>query len=454
MTPAHLRKLDEALSAYLEEMVAGMGRLERRRAMEAYVTGLLLDGERKSIEPMASRLVEDVREVEAMRQRLQQCVSQGTWSDEGLRERLARKLEAQVPELEALVVDDTGFPKKGQHSVGVARQYSGTLGRTDNCQVAVSLHLAGPRGSGCIGMRLYLPEDWVKDAARRKAAGVPEAVGLARKWELALEQLDDALKWGVRRHVVLADAGYGNCREFREGLTARGLPYLVGVPGQHKVWPPGATPHRPVKKAGEYGRPRTRFVDDSGVQPWTIEELARQLPEEEYRRVSWREGSRGLQSSTFAAVRIQPAEGHVVRKEPGAPEWLLCEWSSGEAAPTKYYLSSLPADTPLKRLVTLAKLRWRVERDYQEMKGEVGLDHFEGRTWRGFHHHATLCMVAHGFLALRRALFPPEQDAVDAASGAPSASAPAVAPHRPLPALPAPRRRTHPTSRPLSHLIK
>ncbi|NNB99661.1 IS701 family transposase [Corallococcus exiguus] len=233
MTPAQLRKLDEALSAYLEEMVAGMGRLERRRAMEAYVTGLLLDGERKSIEPMAARLVEDVGGVEAMRQRLPQCVSQGTWSDEGLRERLARKLEAQVPELEALVVDDTGCPKKGQHSVGVARQYSGTLGRTDNCQVAVSLHLAGPRGSGCIGMRLYLSEDWVKDAARRKAAGVPEVVALARKWELALEQLDDALKWGVRRHVVLADAGYGNCREFREGLTARGLPYLVGVPGQH-----------------------------------------------------------------------------------------------------------------------------------------------------------------------------------------------------------------------------
>ncbi|WP_163869257.1 IS701 family transposase [Myxococcus eversor] len=454
MTPEHLRKLDEALSAYLDEMVVGMGRLERRRAMEAYVTGLLLDGERKSIEPMASRLVEDTREVEAMRQRLQQCVSQGTWSDEALRERLARKLETEVPELEALVVDDTGFPKKGQHSVGVARQYSGTLGRTDNCQVAVSLHLAGPRGSGCIGMRLYLPEDWVRDTARRKAVGVPETVGAARKWELALEQLDDALKWGVRRHVVLADAGYGNCREFREGLTARRLPYLVGVPGQHKVWPPGTAPHLPVKKAGEYGRPRTRFVTDSGVQPWTIEELARQLPEEEYRRVSWREGSRGTQSSTFAAVRIQVAEGHVVRKAPGTPEWLLCEWPQGEAAPTKFYLSSLPADTPLKRLVTLAKLRWRVERDYQEMKGEVGLDHFEGRTWRGFHHHATLCMVAHGFLALRRALSPPEQDAVDAAPGSTSPSAPAAAPHRPLPAVPPQTRSSRSSSRAVPHLIK
>ncbi|NRD67257.1 IS701 family transposase [Corallococcus exiguus] len=277
MTPAQLKKLDETLGAYLEEMVVGMGRLERRRAMEAYVMGLLLDGERKSIEPMAAWLVKDAGEVEAMRQRLQQCVSQGTWSDEALRDRLARKLEERLPEVEALVVDDTGFPKKGKHSVGVARQYSGTLGRTDNCQVAVSLHLAGARGSGCIGMRLYLPEEWVTDKARRKAAGVPEEVGATRKWELALSQLDDALTWGVRKHVVLADAGYGNCREFREGLTARGLPYLVAVPGQHKVWPPGATPHLPVKKAGAYGRPRTRFVDDKGVQPWTIEELARQL---------------------------------------------------------------------------------------------------------------------------------------------------------------------------------
>ncbi|XWU98013.1 IS701 family transposase [Corallococcus exiguus] len=371
-----------------------------------------------------------------------------------MRERLARELEERLPEVEALVVDDTGFPKKGKHSVGVARQYSGTLGRTDNCQVAVSLHLAGARGSGCIGMRLYLPEEWATDKARRKAAGVPEEVCATRKWELALSQLDDALTWGVRKHVVLADAGYGNCREFREGLTARGLPYLVAVPGQHKVWHPGATPHLPVKKAGAYGRPRTRFVDDSGVQPWTIEELARQLPEEEYRRISWREGSRGTQASTFAAVRIQVADGHVVRKAPGAPEWLVCEWPPGEAAPTKYYLSSLPEDTPLKRLVTLAKLRWRIEHDYQEMKGEVGLDHFEGRTWRGFHHHATLCMVAHGFLALRRALFPPEEDSLDAAPGASTASASAAAPPRPLSAVPPQTRRSRSSSRTVTHLIK
>jgi SRSO17 transposase len=194
----------------MDTMVEGMGRRERRRALQDYLTGLLLEGGRKSIEPMAARLVEDEAHVEAMRQRLQQCVSAAGWSNWEMRRRLALKLQEQMPEVEALVVDDTGFAKKGAHSVGVARQYSGTLGRTDNCQVAVSLHLAGKRGSGCIGMRLYLPEEWVQDMERRRAAGVPEEVGFQRKWEIALTLVDDALEWGVRPYVVLADAGYGD----------------------------------------------------------------------------------------------------------------------------------------------------------------------------------------------------------------------------------------------------
>jgi SRSO17 transposase len=435
MTPAQMKRLDRELSEYLASMVEGMGRSERRRALELYLTGLLLEGERKSVEPMAARLVEDASETEAMRQRLQQAVVFATWADEEMRRRLAMKMEAELPALEALVIDDTGFPKKGVHSVGVARQYSGTLGRTDNCQVAVSLHLAGERGSGCIGMRLYLTEEWARARKRRHSAGVPKEVRFQKKWEIALGQLDDALAWGVRQHVVLADAGYGDCREFREGLSERELPYLVGVQGSHKVWPPGATPRKPEKVPGANGRPRTRYVADGGVQPWSIEELARQLPEENYRRVSWREGSRGKQSSTFAAVRIRTAEHHVQRRAPSAEVWLLCEWPEGEKTPTKFYLSSLPVDTPLVRLVHFAKLRWRIERDYQEMKQEVGLDHFEGRTWRGFHHHVTLCMVAHGFLALRRALFPPKHAALDTACRPPPPSAPSFASHRLLPAV-------------------
>lgn len=448
-----MRKLDAELREYFESMVEGMGRLERRRALELYLTGLLLDGERKSVEPMAGRLVEDVRQREAVRQRLQQCVSVADWSDEEMRRRLALKLEAKLPQLEALVVDDTGFPKKGEHSVGVARQYSGTLGRTDNCQVAVSLHLAGEKGSGCIAMRLYLPEEWTCSRKRCKAAGIPSGVKFQKKWQIALSQLDDALEWGVRQHLVLADAGYGDAREFRDGVRERGLHYLMGVQGTHKVWPPGAKPQKPEKVPGKNGRPRTRYVAE-GVQPWAIEDLALQIPRDEFQTVCWREGSRGEQSSRFAAVRVQTAERHVQRAPPSEEVWLLIEWPKEEKTPTKYSLSSLPANTPLKELVRLSKLRWRVERDYQELKGEVGLDHFEGRTWRGFHHHATLCMVAHGFLALRRALSPPEENALDAARGAPSASAPAAAPHWPLPALPALHRRPRSSSGAITDLIR
>jgi SRSO17 transposase len=283
--------------------------------------------------------------------------------------------------------------------------------------VAVSLHLAGDKGSGCIGMRLYLPEDWAGDAKRRAAAGVPREVRFERKWEIALAQLDEALKWGVRRHVVLADAGYGDAREFREAVRERGLHYLMGVQGTHKVWPPGAQPRQPPKVAGRNGRPRTRYTAQ-GVVPWSIGRLAWELPEEDWHTIHWREGSRGKQSSRFAAVRVRSAARHVHGVAPGQEEWLLVEWPKNEEAPTKYALCSLPADTALKKLVRLWKLRWRVERDYQEMKQEVGLDHFEGRSWRGFHHHATLCAVAHGFLVLRRALFPPEEDALDTAAGA------------------------------------
>jgi SRSO17 transposase len=414
MTPTQMRKLDGELREYFESMVEGMGRLERRRALQQYLTGLLLDGERKSIEPMAGRLVENPREREALRQRLQQCVSVAAWSDEEMRRRLALKLEKKLPQIEAFVVDDTGFAKKGEHSVGVARQYSGTLGRTDNCQVAVSLHLAGERGSGCIGLRLYLPEAWASDSKRRASAGVPREVKFQKKWQIALEQVDEALKWGVRKHVVLADAGYGDCREFRDGVRQRSLHYLVGVQGGHKVWPPGAQPQQPAKEPGKKGRPSTRYASE-GTEPWAIEALVSQFPKEQWKKVSWREGSKGEQASRFAAVRVQTAERHVQGAPPSEPVWLLVQWPEGEKAPTKYAVCSLPQETPLKQLVRLWKLRWRVERDYQEMKGEVGLDHFEGRTWRGFHHHATLCMVAHGFLALRRALFPPEASTLDAA---------------------------------------
>ena len=412
-----ISKLERELTEYVDSLVEGMGREERRRAMGLYITGLLLDGERKSIEPMAARLVDSPAEIEAMRQRLQQCVTVSDWSDDELRRRLALKLDAELPGVEALVIDDTGFPKKGKASVGVARQYSGTLGRTDNCQVATSLHLAGEAGSGCIALQIYLPEAWASDLPRRKKVGVPESVGFRKKWEIALEQIDDALGWGVRKHLVLADAGYGDVGEFRAGLTGRGLEYIVGVQGTVMLWPPGEAP------------------DEDGT-PRTVAEVAKALGRNAYTRVTWREGSKGRQSSRFAAMRVRVATGHRRGQPAGELQWLLCAWPKGEAEPIKFWLSTLPVGTALKELVRCAKLRWRVERDYQEMKQELGLDHFEGRTWRGFHHHASLCAIAHGFLALRRALFPPEPGAVDASHGQARSPASAPTPRWRLPTVP------------------
>ena len=331
-----MAKLDRELREYIESMTQDMGRPERRRAMSLYMTGLLLDGERKSIEPMAARLVEDARQIPAMRQRLQQCVVTSPWSDGEMFGRLARKLERDLPGIEALVVDDTGLPKKGTHSVGVQRQYSGTLGRTDNCQVATSLHLASERGSGCIGLRLYLPEVWTEDQKRRRSVDIPDDVEFLRKWEISLQQIDDALSWGVRKHVVLADAGYGDAVEFRDGLTARGLPYLVGVQGSHLVWPPGSHPHRPTRVPGVPGRPKTQYRDGDN-KPLSIAALAAGLSRRAFRTVTWRQGSRGRQSSRFAFLRVHAAERYTKRRPPSDEQWLIIEWPRDEEKPTKHY---------------------------------------------------------------------------------------------------------------------
>jgi SRSO17 transposase len=271
-------------------------------------------------------------------------------------------------------------------------------------------------------------------------------MGFRRKWEISLAQIDAALRWGVRKHVVLADAGYGDASEFRNGLLSRGLDYLVGVSGTAVVWPPGSNPLIPPQEAGTRGRPRTRYFDLKNP-PVAMTVVARDLS---YRTVKWRSGSRGIQSSRFAAVRIKTAHKHINGVPPSELQWLICEWPKNEAAPTKFYLSSLPPRTSLKALVRFAKLRWRIERDYQELKQELGLDHFEGRSWRGFHHHATLCSVAHGFLALRRALFPPERHQMDPADGSASPPVrPALAAGE-LPALPADLHSWRAAARPLA----
>lgn len=396
-----MKKVDKELTEFLDYITDDMGRPERREAMALYLTGLLLSGGKKTAVGMGRRLAKCESELESMRQRLQQCVSISDWADEEVRRRLALRFEKQL-EPEVFIVDDTGFPKKGKLSVGVKRQYSGTLGRTDNCQVAPSLHVASNDSSGCIGMHLYLPEEWASDVHRRRAAGVPEDVVFKKKWEIALDLLDEALGWGLPPRLVLGDAGFGDATEFRDGLDKRGCPYLVGICGEHLTWPPGSRPH-PPKNEGGSGRPRARYTDGRKT-PLAISEVGEKF---NYRKVTV-VGSRGAtKSGYFAFERVHLAERHTKGRKPSSELWLIGEWRPAKRE-YRYYVSNLPPSTSQRELVRLVKLRWRIERDYQELKEEIGLDHFEGRTWRGFHHHVTLCSVAHGFLAIQRQVFPPK----------------------------------------------
>jgi len=392
---------------YVDALATVLGRADRAGPLKDYCIGLLMPGERKSVEPMAA-IVAPAR-VSAKHQSLLHLVSQAAWSDEAVlakvRELVLPTIEAQG-KIEAWIVDDTGFAKKGVHSVGVARQYCGRLGKTDNCQIAVTLSIANHAASLPIAYELYLPDDWAVDEIRRKKARVPADVTFRTKPEIALAQIRTALAAGVAPGVLLADAGYGVDGAFRAGVAASGLTYVVGVQSTLSVWPPGAEPLPPKPWSGR-GRPPSHMRRDGEHVPVSAKTLARGLPEEAWRIVPWREGSNEILSSRFAAVRIRPASRDWKLSTPHPLEWLLIEWPEGEKEPTKYWLSTLPEDTPLDILVDTAKLRWRIERDYEELKSELGLAHFEGRSWRGFHHHAALCIAAYGFLIRERAAIPP-----------------------------------------------
>jgi SRSO17 transposase len=418
-------------AGYVGSLAAVLGRADRAQPLEDYCTGLLMPGERKSVEPMAA--VVAPAHVSAKHQSLLHLVSHAAWSDEAV---LAKVRELVLPaieargKIEAWIVDDTGFAKKGVHSVGVTRQYCGRLGKIDNCQVAVTLSVANHAASLPIAYRLYLPEDWVADEARRKKTRVPDDVVFKTKPEIALDQIRAALAAGVAPGVLLADAGYGVDGEFRSGATVSGLTYVVGVQSTLSVWPPDTEPLPPHPWSGR-GRKPSRIRRDAEHAPVSAKQLATALCEQAWRIVPWREGSNAHLSSRFAAVRIRPASRDWRRSTPHPVEWLLIEWPKGEKAPTKYWLSSLPENTPIDVLVDTAKLRWRIERDYEELKSELGLAHFEGRSWRGFHHHATLCIAAYGFLIRERAAFPP--------------SAPRRRQTSPISARPRPRGTADPT---------
>jgi SRSO17 transposase len=397
----------ERFEQYVSLIAQQLGHADRVEPFRGYCTGLMLPVHRKSVEPMAAHLAPT--RVRSEHQRLHHFVADGAWSDDAVltavRDYVLEKVAPRAGKPEALLIDDTGFPKQGTHSVGVARQYCGQLGKQDNCQVAVSVSLANEQYSLPMAYRLYLPKEWAEDAVRRAEAKIPEAVAFATKPAIALQLLQQLQTVDGLPKVVVVDAGYGVDTAFRQKLSALGFSYVVGITGAVGVWPEGQAPLPPKPWVGRGLKPK-RLRRDAEHQPLSVRALAMQLPPRRWRTITWREGSHEPLSSRFAALRVRCAHRDHLRVEPHPEQWLLIEWPRGEAEPTKYFLSTLPAATALKELVRVAKLRWRIERDYQELKQELGLGHFEGRSWRGFHHHATLCVAAYAFLLAQRIAAP------------------------------------------------
>jgi SRSO17 transposase len=361
----------------------------------------MLEGRRKSIEPMAQRLGE------VHYQALHHFVAASPWDWGPVRRRLATRLVGALEPV-AWAVDDTGFPKDGDHSVGVQRQYSGTLGKTANCQLGVSVNAVTEQASCPLDWRLFVPESWDAPTmgARRAACHLPEDVRHRPKWQLALDMLDELDQWDLRPPVLVGDAGYGEVGEFRQGLDDREIGYVVQVKADTSAYPEQVRPTT-APYTGRGRRPQPRYRD----KPRSLKQLALAAGQQACVELIWRRGSKGLQRSRFLALRVRPA-GVTPRRQAAARadgarwelpvRWLLAEWPTAKPEPVKYWLSNLPADTPLVELVRLGKLRWRIEQDYRELKGALGLDHYEGRSFGGWHHHVTLVAVAHGFLTLER----------------------------------------------------
>lgn len=392
---------------YLAHLGEGLGHADRQAGLRGYCTGLMAPLKRKSVEPMAAHLAPAA--TRSRHQSLHHFVADSAWSDEQM---LLRVAQWVVPAMDFSdggwwIVDDTGFPKQGRHSVGVARQYCGMLGKQDNCQVAVSVTLACQAGSLPVAWQLYLPQEWAVDRERREKAGVPQDLAFATKPAIALAQIERLMAQGAPRHCVLADAGYGIETAFRERLSELGLPYVVGVTGQVTVWPPGHAPLPPEPYSGRGNVPtRQRLGDAKHQRPLSVKELAFELDPSQWQILEWREGTNFALRSRFARVRVHAAHRDHQRSQLRPQQWLLIEWPEGHREPMKYWLSTLPEAVSLQRMVLEAKMRWRIERDYQDLKQELGLGHYEGRGWRGFHHHASLSIAAYGFLMARQLRHP------------------------------------------------
>ncbi len=396
--------LDEFLTGHLE----GLENEQRVEALGWYCQGLGFEVEAKTALGLASAM--SPQSVQATRQRMQRALQLGRFEHGEVFDRLQETVfESGL--MQAYCIDDTGIAKKGDRSVGVQRQYSGTLGKVGNCQVVVSLHGISDSFGACLGLQLYLPDSW-DTPERRLDAKIPDQIAFKKKWEIALGLIDTARENEGPTLPVLADAGYGDSREFRDELRARGLKYVVGISSQTSVWRPGTRVEVP-KRAGP-GRPNTRAEAVDGSEPILVDVLARELMKAgKFKTICWRHGTKGPLAADFAALRIRSAERRTKKVPPGAEEWLVIEREKN--GDFKYYLSSMSERANLKTLVRLAKMRWHIERDYQDMKQELGFDRYEGRTWGGLHRHLAMVALMHAFIALHMEGFSPEalHDEVD-----------------------------------------
>jgi len=385
----------ERLAGFVAEVVSVLAHVRQRENALVYVRGLIEQGGRKSLQPTLFRLEETPARYES----LQQFLADSPWQP-GLLVRACAERVAPELGVVAWVVDDTGIAKQGRHSPGVKRQYSGTLGKVGNCQITVSLHAVGRRGTAPLGWALYLPEEWCADELRRARAKIPATVVFATKPQLAAGLVEQAAGWELPAAPILADCAYGDDSAFRTRLQALALEYLLAVSAQISVYGPETTFAVP-ERTGQVGRPRTVARPDR--KPESLRALARRLPKRAWKTLPCRTAPDGEQiKSRFAFVRVVAT--HPVRNNnlPPREEWLIIEWPKGDEAPSDYWLSNLPPNTPRERLARLARLRWTIELDYRQLKGELGLDHYEGRSYLGFHHHCALVTCAHAFLTLER----------------------------------------------------
>jgi SRSO17 transposase len=391
----------ERLEAFAGEMLGeAMNRPVQMHNGGLYLRGLIEDGSRKSLEPLVARLGE-----EADYQSMQQFLADSPWEPGLVVKAVAERVAPEIG-VEAWVVDDTGFAKDGKDSPGVKRQYSGTFGKVANCQLGVSLHAVGKRGTVPLGFTLYLPEEWCQDTDRRRKAKIPDAVAFQTKYELAAELVERAWRWQVPRAPVLGDHDYGRRGGLRERLHQAGCEYVLAVSPRRKVFEHGTTFDTRTKRGGARKRPRPDRV------PEPLRELIARAGHGSAQTVSFRDGPDGEPvTSTFIITRVHLARSGSDTGDPTsgtdptlAPreEWLIAEWPADDENPSGYWLSNLPADTPPEQLARLARLRWKIELDYKQLKGELGLDHYEGRSWLGWYHHTALVAAAHGFLTLER----------------------------------------------------